>query len=103
MSAPRPIAGLREVASAYDAILCDVWGVIHNGREAFGGACAALARFQQARGPVVLISNAPRPSQDVKPQLRDLKVPDTAWSTTRPRPRRTIGRAWPRRRAGGWP
>ena len=29
------LTGLSEVASDYDAILCDVWGVIHNGREAF--------------------------------------------------------------------
>ena len=27
--------GLSEIAGQYDAILCDVWGVIHNGRDAF--------------------------------------------------------------------
>ena len=37
-------AGLSELAPRYDALLCDVWGVVHNGREAFPVACAALVR-----------------------------------------------------------
>ncbi len=80
MRAPTLISGLAEIADGYDAVLCDVWGVIHNGRERFADACEALTRFQAERGPVVLISNAPRPSSDVVGQLRALGVPDTAWS-----------------------
>jgi len=75
------ISGLSAVASQYDAVLCDVWGVIHNGQVGFSAACDALTRFQQTRGPVVLISNSPRPSGSVLPQLRALGVPDEAWST----------------------
>lgn len=79
---PKPllINGLRDLADRYDVILSDVWGVIHNGRESFPEACEALSRFGVEVGPVVLISNAPRPSSDVIPQLRDLAVPDRAWS-----------------------
>ncbi|HTI67792.1 MAG TPA: TIGR01459 family HAD-type hydrolase [Caulobacteraceae bacterium] len=80
MSAPRLIAGLAEVASAYDAVLCDVWGVIHNGRESFPEACEALVRFNREHGPVVLLSNAPRPAHAVKAQLRGVGVPDAAWA-----------------------
>ena len=80
MSAPRIIAGLSEIAGNFDALLCDVWGVIHNGREHFTGACDALARYRREIGPVILLSNAPRPSEAVKPQLRSLGVPDAAWS-----------------------
>jgi len=80
MRAPTVLTGLAEIADRYDAVLCDVWGVIHNGRESFADACAALTRFQETRGPVVLISNAPRPSSDVVGQLRMLGVPDSAWS-----------------------
>jgi HAD superfamily hydrolase (TIGR01459 family) len=78
----RPIlpAGLSEIASTYDAILCDVWGVIHNGREAFPDACAALARYRAERGPVVLISNAPRPSKALYSQLDGVGAPREAWS-----------------------
>ena len=80
MPAPRLINGLSEVADKYDAILCDVWGVVHNGRESWSRASEALTRFSETRGPVVLISNAPRPSAAVVPQLDELGVPRTAWA-----------------------
>ena len=80
MPPPEPIAGLHQLASRYDALLCDVWGVIHNGRESFPEACAALVRWGAEVGPVVLISNSPRPSHDVVPQLHALLVPGAAWS-----------------------
>jgi HAD superfamily hydrolase (TIGR01459 family) len=79
MSAPDLVAGLSAVADRYDVLLCDVWGVIHNGRESFPAACEALARFGRERGPVVLISNAPRPGAAVLPQLRELAVPAEAY------------------------
>jgi HAD superfamily hydrolase (TIGR01459 family) len=80
MSPPHVLTGLSEVADRYDAILCDVWGVLHNGVDSFAEACGALQRFQETRGPVVLISNSPRPSGDVVAQLHALLVPDAAWS-----------------------
>lgn len=80
MNAPRQIPGLLSLADRYQVLLCDVWGVIHNGRESFPDACAALARWRAEVGPVVLISNAPRPASDVTPQLDGLKVPREAWS-----------------------
>ncbi len=76
----RPIAGLADVADRYDVLLCDVWGVIHNGREAFPVACAALARWRRERGPAILISNSPRPWRGVAEQMDGLGVPREAWS-----------------------
>jgi HAD superfamily hydrolase (TIGR01459 family) len=72
MTAPTLAGGLAEIASRYDVLLCDIWGVIHNGREAFPAACQALARFKAERGPVVLISNAPRPNRLVVEHLAGL-------------------------------
>src|SRR5665213_494679 len=80
MPSPTLLSGLSQIADAYDAILCDVWGVIHNGREAFPAACAALERYRAECGPVVLISNAPRPSSALYGQLAGTGVPDSAWS-----------------------
>lgn len=80
MSAPQSLPGLSAIADRYDVILSDVWGVIHNGKESFPAARQALARFGEARGPVVLISNAPRPSAAVHAQLDVLGVERTAWS-----------------------
>src|SRR5688500_9646157 len=57
MKSHQPIhfaAGLEEVATRYDVILCDVWGVIHNGIEASQPAYQALMRFREAGGCVIL-------------------------------------------------
>src|SRR6187200_674112 len=80
MTSPIVITGLREPAPRYDVLLCDVWGVIHNGRESFPQACAALARFRAEVGPVILISNAPRPNAPIIDQLDSLGVPREAWT-----------------------
>ena len=73
------IGGLADIADGYDAILCDVWGVIHNGKAPHEAACAALAAFREARGPVVLVSNAPRPASEIPAQLAHIGVPEAAW------------------------
>lgn len=73
------ISGLSEIADRYDVILSDVWGVIHNGVESFPIPCATLARWGAERGPMVLISNAPRPASEVVSQLDDLGVPRASW------------------------
>ena len=73
-------AGLSALTDRYDVLLCDVWGVIHNGVKSFPEACQALVKWKAERGPVVLISNAPRPSSAVVEQLDSLGVPREAWS-----------------------
>jgi HAD superfamily hydrolase (TIGR01459 family) len=80
MTLPALPSGLSEIADRYDVLLCDVWGVIHNGRESFREACEALVRFKAERGPVILITNAPRPYDPIVEQLDDLGVPREAWS-----------------------
>ncbi|MFN3931643.1 MAG: TIGR01459 family HAD-type hydrolase [Brevundimonas sp.] len=79
MTLPHALSGLGEIAADYDILLCDVWGVIHNGRESWPEACAALTRFNEQGGHVILISNAPRPSSDVVAQLDRLGVPRDSW------------------------
>jgi HAD superfamily hydrolase (TIGR01459 family) len=79
MTLPHALSGLGEIAGDYDILLCDVWGVIHNGRESWPEACEALARFNREAGQVVLISNSPRPSHDVVAQLDRLGVPRDSW------------------------
>jgi HAD superfamily hydrolase (TIGR01459 family) len=76
----RLIDRLSRLSGDYDVLLCDVWGVIHNGREAFPDACEALNRWCVERGPVVLISNSPRPSPGLAAQLDELRTPRSCWS-----------------------
>jgi HAD superfamily hydrolase (TIGR01459 family) len=66
---------LAELHDRYDAILCDVWGVLHNGLTAWPAACTALARAREAGLAVVLITNSPRPHLDVIAQLDGIGVP----------------------------
>ncbi|AHK43535.1 MULTISPECIES: TIGR01459 family HAD-type hydrolase [Ensifer] len=73
------INSFREIAGRYDVVLCDVWGVLHNGVQAFASACEALAEARAAGLTVVLITNSPRPSPSVKVQIRGLGVPDEAY------------------------
>src|ERR1700722_6251718 len=73
------IAGLSAIAAHYDVVLSDIWGVVHNGREAFAAATDALARFRRQGGTVVLITNAPRPNAPIRAQLAHLKVPLDAY------------------------
>lgn len=73
------ISGLSAVAERYDALLCDAWGVIHNGRELYPGAAEAMIRFRETRGPVVILTNAPRPSEVIPAQLDRLGLPREAY------------------------
>jgi HAD superfamily hydrolase (TIGR01459 family) len=73
-------AGLSALSNRYDVVLCDVWGVLHNGVQSFPEACDALTKWAATKGPVVLISNAARPSAAVVPQLDGLGVPRSAWN-----------------------
>jgi HAD superfamily hydrolase (TIGR01459 family) len=67
------------LAGAYDVVLCDVWGVVHNSVVASTDACIALTQFRRQGGTVVLITNAPRPAEVVMALLDGLKVPRAAY------------------------
>lgn len=74
MSPPRLIAGLGEIARDHDALICDIWGVVHDGQAPFPEAAEALRRFRQSHGKVILLSNAPRPPGSVEEQFRRIGV-----------------------------
>jgi HAD superfamily hydrolase (TIGR01459 family) len=63
---PPILNGLSEIAGDYDAAICDVWGVLHNGKHAYLAAADAMRRFREKRGPVILLSNAPRLTDGVE-------------------------------------
>ncbi|MFG1391981.1 TIGR01459 family HAD-type hydrolase [Xanthobacter agilis] len=79
IGAPPLIAGLSAFAADYDLILCDVWGVIHNGVHAFPAACAALEQARAGGATAVLVSNAPRPNTAIIAMLDGFGVPRTSY------------------------
>ncbi|WP_214472755.1 TIGR01459 family HAD-type hydrolase [Mesorhizobium sp. dw_380] len=76
---PEIVGSLEDASKAYSAILCDVWGVVHNGEWHFPAAAAALARARAAGIPVILITNSPRRSADVVAQMSVIGVPLSAY------------------------
>jgi HAD superfamily hydrolase (TIGR01459 family) len=73
------MTSLSTIAGNYDAVLSDVWGVVHNGIAAHPSAVEALSRYRQGGSRVVLITNAPRPSPPIVEMLDDLGVPREAY------------------------
>lgn len=69
------ITGLRELAPRYDGFILDLWGVIHNGVAPMPGALECL-RYLKGHGKrIVLLSNAPRRSDDLVRRIAALGVP----------------------------
>ncbi|MCE8439330.1 TIGR01459 family HAD-type hydrolase [Rhodovulum sulfidophilum] len=75
------IESLDEVSSRYKALFVDLWGCVHNGREPFAEAVAALQRYRARGGKVVLITNAPRHRKAVEGQLEEIGVVRDSWDT----------------------
>ncbi|MGJ4941728.1 TIGR01459 family HAD-type hydrolase [Bradyrhizobium sp. HKCCYLS1011] len=80
MTELRLVERLRDLLDGKKVVLSDIWGVVHNGLEAFPEACDALHRFRKNGGTVILITNAPRPADSVQRQLRKLRVSDKIYN-----------------------
>jgi HAD superfamily hydrolase (TIGR01459 family) len=59
----------------YRLILCDVWGVVHDGVTLYPGAEARLKRWRGEGRCVALITNAPRTADAVEQQLERIGLP----------------------------
>jgi len=79
LSAPPVLDRAASVLARYDALFCDVWGVVHDGLRAYEPAGEALARFRGLGGTVVLITNAPVPRGRVAAMLDRVALRRDAW------------------------
>ena len=73
----KAIKGLREISENYDVFFIDIWGVVHNGIKLYPGAIEVLENLNKIKKKYVLMSNAPRPSENVKEFLLKLKMKKT--------------------------
>jgi HAD superfamily hydrolase (TIGR01459 family) len=71
---------LSALPERYRVILCDVWGVVHDGVTVFPGASRRLQAWVAEGRTVILLTNAPRPAEAVEAQLSRLGLPRDAWS-----------------------
>lgn len=68
------LAGLAEIADRYDALIVDLWGVIHGGVEPYPGVIPCLQALRAAGRPVALLSNAPRRSPSAGRRLGQMGI-----------------------------
>ena len=71
------IESFSEISDKYTAVICDLWGCLHNGLKSFPQALKALKNFKASNGRVVLVTNAPRPIRNVVHQIASLGIKDT--------------------------
>ena len=70
----------RQISDRYDAVFCDLWGCLHDGRYPYAEAVSALRTFSESGGIVVLITNSPRLRGAVARQLDQIGVPRDIWN-----------------------
>jgi HAD superfamily hydrolase (TIGR01459 family) len=63
----------------YRLILCDVWGVVHDGVNLYPGAAERLKQWRDEGRFVLLITNAPRTADAVERQLARIGLPRDAY------------------------
>jgi len=71
MNNPVFLSGLNKIYSKFDIFFVDLWGVVHNGIECYSDALKALKNIKKSK-KIILISNAPRPSDSVQKFLNKI-------------------------------
>ena len=72
MNNPVFLSGLNKIYSKFDIFFVDLWGVVHNGIECYSEALKVLKNIKKNK-KIILISNAPRPSNSVQKFLNKIK------------------------------
>jgi HAD superfamily hydrolase (TIGR01459 family) len=78
---PAPNFSWDMLPARYRVILCDIWGVVHDGVRLNPGAATRLRRWREAGRFVVLVTNAPRPADAIASHLDRMGLPRSCWST----------------------
>lgn len=66
--------GLASVIDRYDALILDLWGVVHNGVEPYPGVPECLDALAAAGKQVCLLTNAPRRPTGVERRLCEMGI-----------------------------
>ena len=76
----RFLTGFSQIAAAYDGFVLDLWGVIHDGVNAFPHAVDCLAHLRDAGKKTLLLSNVPRPNEAVRTMMRGMGIEDALYT-----------------------
>jgi HAD superfamily hydrolase (TIGR01459 family) len=76
----RFLTGFAQIASEYDGFVLDLWGVIHDGVNAFPHAVDTLSHLRDAGKKTLLLSNVPRPNDAVRTMMRRMGIEDALYT-----------------------
>jgi HAD superfamily hydrolase (TIGR01459 family) len=69
------VTSLDGLDTRYTAIICDIWGVVHDGGTLLPGVIERFAQFKDEGRTIILLTNAPRPASTVRAHLDQLCLP----------------------------
>ena len=70
---------LDDLDPKYRVILCDIWGVVHDGGQLLPGVKKRLLHWKGEGRHIILLTNAPRPASSVQHYLDRLQLPRDAY------------------------
>jgi HAD superfamily hydrolase (TIGR01459 family) len=68
------VSGLSALTTRYDALLLDLWGVVHDGSQLYPGVHDTLVALRKSGNKIIMISNAPRRANVVEGVLNRLGI-----------------------------
>ena len=74
------LSGFAALADRYDGFVLDLWGVIHDGVNAFPHAVDTLRHLRDAGKRTLLLSNVPRPNGAVQIMMRGMGIEDALYT-----------------------
>ena len=74
------LSGFAPLADRYDGFVLDLWGVIHDGVNAFPHAVDCLRHLRDAGKRTLLLSNVPRPNDAVQTMMRRMGIEDALYT-----------------------
>ena len=74
------LPGFAPLADRFDGFILDLWGVIHDGVNAFPHAVDCLTQLRAAGKRTLLLSNVPRPNDAAQAMMRRMGIPDDLYT-----------------------
>jgi HAD superfamily hydrolase (TIGR01459 family) len=74
------LSGFAPLAERYDGFVLDLWGVIHDGINAFPHAIETLRQLRAAQKRTLLLSNVPRPNAAVQTMMQRMGIDDALYT-----------------------
>jgi HAD superfamily hydrolase (TIGR01459 family) len=74
------LAGFAPLAERFDGFVLDLWGVVHDGVNAFPHAVDCLARLRAEGKRTLLLSNVPRPNDAAQAMMRRMGISDDLYT-----------------------